>query len=117
MIDKLAMYEQDYGMKFPKAYKDFYTSCELNTPANLIGTDLINQYSELKKWAVELLQEHGLPNTLQSDDFVFMMHQGYTFWYFKADGKENPAVYGFSEVDMKIMEHGFLKKFLHEILG
>jgi len=35
----------------------------------------------------------GLP----SDAFIFSMHQGYEFWYFRISEGDNPPVYGFHE--------------------
>ena len=45
----------------------------------------------------DFLQEKNIENFLQRDDFVFMMHQGYMFWYFKANGDPDPIVFGYHE--------------------
>ena len=63
----------------------------------MVGTDLFNEYPELNVWALELLEEDGTENFMDKNDFVFMMHQGYMFWYFKADENENPDVYIYVE--------------------
>ena len=85
------------GLKFPKIYSDFYKRCENSTPKGMVGSDLFNNYKELNNWAKELLNEDNVENFLSDNDFVFMMHQGYMFWYFKADGNENPNVYYYHE--------------------
>ncbi|MEK3794613.1 SMI1/KNR4 family protein [Paenibacillus sp. FSL R7-0204] len=53
--------------------------------------------SELKEWAVELLDENNFPKKLTDNQFVFMMHQGYMFWYFNLDESDNPSVYHYDE--------------------
>jgi hypothetical protein len=91
--------ELEHGMVLPSAYKEFYAKCKKATPKKLIGTDLLHEYPDLNNSALELLEENQVESFLGKDDFVFMMHQGYIFWYFKADGTENPDVYGYSEID------------------
>jgi hypothetical protein len=81
-------------------------------PASLIGTDLTISNLGFKEGAVELLAENGIDNFLEEEDFVFMMHQGYIFWYFKADGSLNPEVHGFSEVNNERKSFGCLSDFL-----
>jgi hypothetical protein len=116
-MTNLSKYEQAEGVILPEVYKDFYERCSSSVPTNLIGTDLISDNPELKKWAIELLQEKGVHNFLAEKDFVFMMHQGYMFWFFRADGNPNPDVLGFSEVDKEIKNHGHLADFLQRSSG
>jgi hypothetical protein len=113
-MTSVSKYEQEKGIIFPDAYKDFYERCALSVPANLVGTDLINDKPELKKWAIELLQENGVNDILDEKDFVFMMHQGYIFWFFRADGIQNPDVFGYSEIDKQIKNLGYLEDFLRQ---
>jgi len=96
-MNDLIEIEKTKGLKFPNIYKDFYLKCEKSTPNGMRGTDLFNQYKELNNWAEELLREDNAENFLSEKDFVFLMHQGYMFWYFKADGNENPDVYFYHE--------------------
>ncbi|MFT3823453.1 MAG: hypothetical protein QM731_06010 [Chitinophagaceae bacterium] len=110
----LARYEQDYGMIFPEAYIDFFYVCQWDIHKDLVGTHLINHYPEMKEWAIELLEENGLTDLLDEKDFVFMMHQGYMFWYFKADGNQNPDVYGYYETHSAPKHFGPLKEFLQQ---
>jgi hypothetical protein len=63
----------------------------------MIGSDLRTDSDQLNDWAVELLEEIDVKNFLADNDYVFMMHQGYMFWYFKADGNPNPDVYFYHE--------------------
>jgi len=99
-------------MNIPEAYIKFYKSCMQNMPVSLIGTDLSDGKNDFYSAALELLDENGIDNFLAEDDFVFMMHQGYTFWYFKADGNPNPVVYGFQEGKTKADELGSFSDFI-----
>lgn len=100
------------GLIFPKIYKDFYMFCEKFTPEGMRGSDLFNKYKELNDWAKELLKEDGVEDFLNYDDFVFLMHQGYMFWYFKANGEENPKVYYYHEGQKKPKEICSLEEFI-----
>lgn len=112
-MDSLEEIEIAKGFSFPKIYKDFYKHCESSIPKGMIGSDLFNTYKELNEWAIELLKEDNAENFLDNDDFVFMMHQGYMFWYFKANGKENPNVYLYYEGQLTPKEVCLLKDFIH----
>ena len=68
----------------------------------------------MNEWAAELLSEDGVENFLQPDDLVFMMHQGYMFWYFKADGNPDPIVYGYFENKLKPEAMGPFSEFIKE---
>ena len=115
-MSKLSRIEEENGIVLPEIYKDFYRTCSGYTPQNLVGTDLINKYDDLNYWAIELLEEDEVENFLQENDFVFMMHQGYIFWYFKADGNEDPIVFSYSEADKKRKNCGSFSSFIKEFV-
>ena len=96
-MNNLQVLEKERGIILPAVYKEFYKSCALSVPKTLIGTDLVNDSLALNQWALELLTKNNIDSFLEKDDFVFMMHQGYIFWYFKANGEVNPFVYGYKE--------------------
>ena len=96
-MNHIEKYENLKKINLPKVYKDFYKKCEESIPKEMVGTDLFNNYPELNAWAIELLEEDETEVFLDKKDFVFMMHQGYMFWYFKADGNVNPDVYIYEE--------------------
>ncbi len=98
-MDHLKSIENEFHILLPDVYKRFYNLCAVSIPDTLIGTDLLNNFSyyHLRNSAEELLQDDGVDNFLKSEDFVFMIHQGYMFWYFKADGEADPIVYGYYE--------------------
>lgn len=97
----LSKIEQERNIILPDIYKDFFRQCKRSIPADLAGTDLDNTKGELTEGAWELLAEDGVENFLHEKDFVFMMHQGYMFWYFRADGDPDPMVYGYAETELK----------------
>jgi hypothetical protein len=81
-------------------------------PQSLICTHLWNNKSDLNSYAVELLNEDRVDNFLVDSDFVFMVHHGYVFWYFKADGNPDPTVFGYQEGKLKPDNFGLLSIFI-----
>jgi hypothetical protein len=112
--DKLSRIENELHISLPEIYKLFYDRCSHSIPRNLVGTDWDNNQSNLTDGAVELLKDDGTDNFLESDDFVFMMHQGYIFWYFKANGDTDPIVYSYHEGKMKPDNLGHFSDFVKE---
>jgi len=110
----LKLIENNYEYSLPIQYKKFYLQCEKSIPKNLIGTDLVNKYKELNKWASELLKDDNAEFEIEKEDFVFMMHQGYIFWFFKVNGNENPMVYEYFEGALKADKKSLLEEFLKE---
>ena len=113
-MKKLNELEKKLNLTFPLIYKKFYLECQKSIPKTMIGTDLYHDKNELKEWALELLKEDNAENFLTEKDFVFMMHQGYIFWYFKANGDENPNVYFYREMSLKPDRLTDLKIFLSD---
>ena len=52
---------------------------------------------EIKEWAVELLEENSFSKKLTDNQFVFMMYQGYMFWFFNLNEGDNPPIYFYDE--------------------
>lgn len=100
------------GIKLPELYKKFFLHCSFSIPAKLIGTDLLNNNPDLNKFAHELLNEDRAQFSLDTDDIVFMMHQGYIFWYFKANSDPDPIVYGYAENKLLPDNLGSFSKFI-----
>lgn len=85
-------------IKLPKAYLEFmkYTGYG----QFWIGSDYsIDKVKSLNGYAKELLEENDFPHSLGENDFVFWLHQGYMFYFFKLDEGEDPAVYYYSECE------------------
>jgi hypothetical protein len=113
-MDKLSRLEKERKIILPEVYKEFYNRCSYSVPEGLTGTDLLNHYPDLHHWANELIKQDGIDNFLEEDDFVFMMHQGYVFWYFKADGNPDPTIYGYHEKKLTPDNLGSLSAFVKE---
>ncbi|MFY8186646.1 MAG: SMI1/KNR4 family protein [Flavobacterium sp.] len=113
-MENLNEIEKKLNLTFPMIYKNFYLECQKSILKSMIGTDLYNHKKELKEWALDLLAEDSAENFLTENDFVFMMHQGYMFWYFKIDGTENPIVYFYREMSLKPDRLTDLKTFITE---
>ena len=104
--------EETRKIVLPDLYKEFYLACFNRRPEKLVGTDLINDVGDLNVWAKELLEECGVDDVLSDQDFVFMMHQGYMFWYFNANGDPDPQVSGFNEAKKTRDKFGSLSHFI-----
>lgn len=77
----------------PKTYLDFMNKAG-NGIEFLVGTDYSMKYIfELKEGAIELLEENNFIKKLTDNQFIFMMHQGYIFWFFNLNDGDDPAVY------------------------
>ncbi len=115
-LKELSKIETKLNITLPLIYKNFYLKCLKSRPKELIGTDLFHDNKDLHEGALELLDEDGAKNFLSEKDFVFMMHQGYMFWYFRADGNENPNVYGYFEQSLKPNLFSDLEQFLNDYM-
>ena len=115
-MKEIEQIETENNISLPELYRAFYYRCSFSAPLKLVGTDLRNRNPELNKWALELLKEDRLKNFLDKDDFVFMMHQGYIFWYFKANGDSDPIVFGYHEGRSKPDNLGPISIFLKEYM-
>jgi SMI1-KNR4 cell-wall len=97
--DEVAALEQQLGVTFPMAYKAFLFILGRDGGSDFIGSDCtIRHLPKLRGWAEELLRRCGSQYTLSEKAFVYLMHQGYSFFYFVADQtSQDPAVYAYLE--------------------
>jgi hypothetical protein len=66
----------------------------------LVGTDfLFPDVLTLRGQAEGLLRECAAPLVLDPADFVFAMHQGYQFLFFRCDGSDDPPVFHYQDGD------------------
>lgn len=87
-----------YPIKLPKAYLEFmrYTGYG----QYFVGSDYkMSDVKQLNGWAEELLEENDFPQKLPESGFVFWMHQGYMFYFFRLDEGDDPPVYYYSECE------------------
>jgi hypothetical protein len=82
----------------PASYKAYLLIAGRRPPRGWVGTDCtIGILADVRRWAEEVLRENGQP-PLPGRAFVFMMHQGYQFYYFEADGRsDDPPVFYYME--------------------
>ena len=63
-----------------------------------VGEDIvINELTDLKEYAADLLKENNSARVLRDSDFVFWMSQGCMFCFFNIFDGRDPAVYLFTE--------------------
>lgn len=107
-MEEINSYENKYGIKLPAVYVDFLKTMGKNAGDYMRGSDFLwHELSGMKEYANELLQENSL-EPLKEEDFVFWMHQGYIFSFFKLNDGNDPKVYGFNEGEI---EKGIQLKF------
>lgn len=95
--DILKLVELSPTRTLPKTYLDFMNKAG-NGIEFLVGTDYSMKYIfDLKEWAIELLEENNSIKILTDNQFIFMMNQGYMFWFFNLNDGYNPAVYCYDE--------------------
>lgn len=91
--------EKHLGLPIPRTYHAYLAIAGLSPPPELIGSDCHGHYLyDLREWAIDLLKESGEPFSLPDNAIVFLMHQGYQFFFFHADGiNDDPPVYYYFE--------------------
>jgi hypothetical protein len=96
--------ERNAGLPLPAAYRAYLLIAGRQPPSAWVGTDCtVSHLPELRGWAEDLLREGGQPS-LPPDAFVFLMHQGYQFMYFLADGcSDDPPVFYYLEGEPQVV--------------
>lgn len=96
--DEVIWLEQQLGISLPKAYQEFLLWLGHGAGQFLRGSDCFFKHLlDLQEWAVELLQENNFPEPLPEDAFVFLMHQGYQFSFFRLSEGDDPPTYSYCE--------------------
>ena len=99
--DEIRRLEAHYNLSLPKLYQEFLR--EMGHRAGLFyqGTDMFYEtLIDLREGASQLLREDESWFQLPDDAFVFFMHQGYQFMYFRtANGNDDPPVFNYLEGD------------------
>ncbi len=94
--EEIAELENYAGGTFPLVYRKFLEMMGQCAGRLFQGsTALLSQKWSLKfrAFAEKMLSDHGAETPLPESAFVFLMHQGYQFLYFRLDEGENPPVY------------------------
>lgn len=100
------------GGKFPLVYRMFLQMMGRNAGQLFQGSDaLISQRWSIRfrAFAQKIISEQGGSDSLPESAFVFLMHQGYVFLFFRLDEGENPPVYVVtdSEPEPKLLSENF----------
>lgn len=98
---EIAKLESRFCVRLPSPYRRFLSRFGRDNAASasLRGSDYyVPLLFDLRVWAEELLRDGGASFALHPQDFVIMMHQGYEFYYFRADGcSDDPPVHWYRE--------------------
>lgn len=100
--------EQLSGLRFPAVYRDFLRTCGKSAgrffKGSHVAAETPERLLEFRDWAEDLLKESSGGLALSSSQFVFLVHQGYEFTFFVADGDDDPAVFEFIEGDRRFSQ-------------
>ncbi|MBD2515607.1 SMI1/KNR4 family protein [Nostoc sp. FACHB-973] len=95
---EIIQFEQQQGITLPSIYKDFLKMMGHGAGKFLRGSDCFYQHlPQIQEWAKQLLVENDFPEALPEDAFVFFMHQGYQFSFFRLSEGDNPPTYSYCE--------------------
>lgn len=111
--------EQRTGFTLPEEYLEFLSTMGRGAGIFMLGSSVfLDEIFDLEEGAQEIMNDNNLP-PLPSNAFVFWMHQGYQFAFFKVNENSNLDIYFFSEgynmKDYKLMNSS-LADFLYDQL-
>jgi SMI1 / KNR4 family (SUKH-1) len=96
--EQLVRLEGWYGYPLPQSYREFLLWMGSWGGGLLVGSDCFyGDLKDIQECAREILKENNFPGVLPDDAFVFWMHQGYQFLFFRSCEGENPPVYYYLE--------------------
>ena len=88
--DEVDDLERQLGVTLPAAYRAFHLILGRDGGQDFIGSDCtVGSVPALREPAAALLRSSGSEFRLPTSDVVFLMHQGYSFAYFVADGGQD----------------------------
>jgi hypothetical protein len=92
--------EQKLGVNLPGAYRQFLAQMGRCAGTFFQGTDfLYRELPTLRGQAEELLRGCDVGLELNRSDFVFAVHQGYTFLFFQCGRSDDPPVFLYEEAE------------------
>jgi hypothetical protein len=96
--EEVRILEKAIQLTLPEAYKEYLLTMGKYSGRMNAGTDCFyDNIFDLKGPAKDLLVLNKVDFELPPDAFVFSMHQGYEFDFFRTSEGDNPAVFSFSE--------------------
>ncbi|RYJ14857.1 SMI1/KNR4 family protein [Halogeometricum borinquense] len=92
--------ESEFNISLPEAYKSCMRHIGKHTNGFLRGSEFTYPYmKDLREYAVDMIERQDVEFEFEDTDFVFMGHQGYSFFYFNTQNGSNPPVYLFMSPD------------------
>lgn len=97
--NEIEQLEAFFDINLPAVYKQFLKGMGKSAGDFLVGTDYLFPYLlNFRKMAEDLLEDCNAPFRLNKSDFVFAVHQGYQFLFFRvSDSSDDPAIFYFLE--------------------
>jgi hypothetical protein len=96
--EDVASFNESTGSISPVTYEQFLLKIGKEAGRFMQGTDIFYPgIKGLKNEAIALLEENEEEFELPEDSFVFSMHQGYEFLYFKLSEGDDLGVYQYVE--------------------
>jgi hypothetical protein len=116
--DDILALEQKFGITLPETYCDWLRVMGRGAGHYLEGSDAFYpRLLELRSSAEELLIENGRPFFLPQDAFVFLMHQGYQFLYFRtAPPDADPPVILYLEGESPLQRWTHVSSYFQQVL-
>lgn len=89
--------EKQLEVSLPEIYKRILLKMGKGAGNFWVGEDCFYRHlPSIQEWAKDLLAENHFLS-LPHDAFVFFMHQGYQFSFFRLSEGDNPPIYSYSE--------------------
>jgi hypothetical protein len=89
--DEIAFLERWLKRPCPQAYREFLHWMGYWGGGLFVGSDFFyERLMNMQEWARALLEEDHYPGELPEDAFVFFMHQGYRFYFFRFSEGADP---------------------------
>lgn len=98
--EDIARIETSFGFKLPSTYRELLAVMGRSAGEFLVGTDwLFPAVLTLRDQAERLLRECKAQVALDQADFVFAVHQGYQFLFFRMGKTDDPEVFLYEECE------------------
>lgn len=95
--------KKQLGQTLPVAYQEFLLLMGRRAGGLLKGTNWLYEDLEfIQEDALDLMRRDRFPVLLPPDAFVFLMHHGYQFMFFRLTEGDDPPVYYYIESDDEI---------------
>lgn len=97
--EEILFLENRLQLSLPDAYKEFLLWGGRWARGFMYGSSFFfkDDFIDIQEVAVELLEDNQFPESLPADAFVFFMHQGYYFMFFRTSEGNNPPIYGYED--------------------